>query len=212
VALLLLVAVVGKSAQFPLHTWLPDAMPGPTPVSALIHAATMVAAGVYLLARMLPLVQSSAVATAVLGLVACLTMLMGAAFALAGDDVKRILAWSTVSQLAYMFAALAVGSALAATGHLLVHGRVQGPAVPRCRCLAHAVGSTAISAMGRPAALDALDVLVDDRRTGRALVGWCRRPDSSARDAVLGSALEATHHEDGRWLAWTVPGGLLPPC
>ena len=203
VALLLLVAVIGKSAQFPLHTWLPDAMPGPTPVSALIHAATMVAAGVYLLARMLPLVQTSAVATAVLGLVACVTMLMGAAFALAGDDVKRILAWSTVSQLAYMFAALAVGSALAATGHLLVHGAFKALLFLGAGCLAHAVGSTALSAMG--GLRRSMPWTFWSMTAGlAALVGLVPTAGFFSKDAVIGAALEATHHDGRTWLAWTV--------
>jgi NADH-quinone oxidoreductase subunit L len=164
----------------------------------------MVAAGVYLLARMLPLVQSSAVATAVLGLVACLTMLMGAAFALAGDDVKRILAWSTVSQLAYMFAALAVGSALAATGHLLVHGAFKALLFLGAGCLAHAVGSTAISAMG--GLRHSMPWTFWSMTAGlAALVGLVPTAGFVSKDAVIGSALQATHHDDGRtWLAWTV--------
>jgi NADH-quinone oxidoreductase subunit L len=109
-ALLVTAAVIGKSAQFPLHTWLPDAMPGPTPISALIHAATMVAAGVFLVARTFPLYLSAPVALTVLGLVAALTMVISAVYALFTHDLKRVLAWSTVSQLAYMFGALAVGA------------------------------------------------------------------------------------------------------
>jgi NADH-quinone oxidoreductase subunit L len=107
--LLVLCGVVGKSAQFPLHTWLPDAMPGPTPISALIHAATMVAAGVYLVTRLLPVLEVAPVAQTVLAVLAAVTMLLAALFALAQDDLKRVFAWSTVSQLAYMFGALAVG-------------------------------------------------------------------------------------------------------
>jgi NADH-quinone oxidoreductase subunit L len=209
VALLLVLAVVGKSAQFPLHTWLPDAMPGPTPVSALIHAATMVAAGVYLLARMLPLVASSAVASAVLGVVACLTMLLGAAFALVADDVKRVLAWSTVSQLAYMFAALAVGSWLAATGHLLVHGAFKALLFLGAGCLASAVGSTAISVMG--GLRSAMPWTFWSMTAGlAALVGLVPTAGFFSKDAVLGAALDGTHDGARTWLAWTVLGcGLL---
>jgi NADH-quinone oxidoreductase subunit L len=209
VALLLVLAVVGKSAQFPLSIWLPDAMPGPTPVSALIHAATMVAAGVYLITRTLPLVQSSLLASAVLGLVACATMLMAAAFALTGDDVKRVLAWSTVSQLAYMFAALAVGSALAATGHLLVHGAFKALLFLGAGSLAHAVGSTAVSAMGglrRPMRWTFWSMTAGLA----ALVGLVPTAGFFSKDAVLGAAYEATHSADRAWLAWTVLGcGLL---
>jgi NADH-quinone oxidoreductase subunit L len=203
VALLLVLAVVGKSAQFPLHTWLPDAMPGPTPVSALIHAATMVAAGVYLLARMLPLIAASDVATAVLGLVACATMLIGAAFALTAADVKRALAWSTVSQLAYMFAALAVGSWLAATGHLLVHGAFKALLFLGAGCLAHAVGSTAIAAMG--GLRRDLPWTFWSMTAGlAALVGLVPTAGFFSKDAVLGAALDATHGQGQVWLAWTV--------
>ena len=108
VALLLLAGVAGKSAQFPLHTWLPDAMEGPTPVSALIHAATMVAAGVYLVARLLPLFLAADGALAVAAVIASITMLGAALAALAQDDLKRLLAWSTVSQVAYMLAGVSV--------------------------------------------------------------------------------------------------------
>ena len=148
IGLLLLLAVVAKSAQFPLHTWLPDAMPGPTPISALIHAATMVAAGVYLLARLLPLFAASELVMTLLALIACITMLMGALFALTGSDVKRILAWSTVSQLAYMFAALAVGDRDAGIDHLLSHGAFKALLFLAAGCLMYAVGSSALSSMG----------------------------------------------------------------
>jgi NADH-quinone oxidoreductase subunit L len=121
-ALLMLCGVVGKSAQFPLHSWLPDAMPGPTPISALIHAATMVAAGVYLVARLLPLFVLSDVALGVLAAIAVITMLGAACFALAAEDLKRVLAWSTVSQLAYMFGALALDGYGPGVLHLLTHG------------------------------------------------------------------------------------------
>lgn len=148
IGFLLLLAVVGKSAQFPFHTWLPDAMPGPTPISALIHAATMVAAGVYLVARMLPLMAASAAVMTTLALIACLTMFMAALFALTGADVKRILAWSTVSQLAYMFAGLAMGDRKAGIDHLLSHGAFKALLFLAAGCLMHAVGTSDLSAMG----------------------------------------------------------------
>ncbi|CAO0826428.1 NADH dehydrogenase OS=Streptomyces microflavus OX=1919 GN=Smic_48480 PE=4 SV=1 [Streptomyces microflavus] len=108
IALLLLAGVAGKSAQFPLHTWLPDAMAGPTPVSALIHAATMVAAGVYFVARMLPVFAASGAALTVLAVMAAVTMIGSGLAALAQDDIKRVLAYSTIGQLGYMSGALAV--------------------------------------------------------------------------------------------------------
>ncbi|MDX6231090.1 MAG: NADH-quinone oxidoreductase subunit [Nocardioidaceae bacterium] len=148
IGLLLLVAVVGKSAQFPLHTWLPDAMPGPTPITALIHAATMVAAGVYLVARLLPILAASELVMTLLAIIAAITMLLGALFALVQSDLKRALAWSTVSQLAFMFAALSAGDGDAGTDHLLSHGAFKALLFLGCGCVMHAVGSSALSAMG----------------------------------------------------------------
>ncbi|MFV0460408.1 MAG: proton-conducting transporter membrane subunit [Actinomycetales bacterium] len=108
-ALGLVIAVAGKSAQFPLQGWLPDAMEGPTPVSALIHAATMVAAGVVVLFRLGALLSAAPVAMSLLGVIACVSMLAAGLAALCADDLKRVLAWSTVSQIAVMLAALALG-------------------------------------------------------------------------------------------------------
>ncbi len=119
--LLLLGGACGKSAQLPLMTWLPDAMAGPTPVSALIHAATMVTAGVYLLCRMFPLVSLSPVGMGVIACVGALTALYAASCAVAQREIKRVLAYSTMSQIGYMFLAVGVGSVAAAINHLLVH-------------------------------------------------------------------------------------------
>ena len=119
--LLLFAGAVGKSAQFPLHVWLPDAMEGPTPVSALIHAATMVVAGVYLVARMLPVFDEVLIARDVVLYTGLLTALMAASMGLVASDIKRVLAFSTVSQLGFMFVALGAGSVTAAMFHLLTH-------------------------------------------------------------------------------------------
>jgi NADH-quinone oxidoreductase subunit L len=148
IGLLLIVAVVGKSAQVPLHTWLPDAMPGPTPITALIHAATMVAAGVFLLARLLPVYATSDVAMTTLAVVAGVTMVSAALFALVQADLKRALAWSTVSQLAIMFAAVAVANGTAAIDHLVSHGAFKALLFLGCGVAMHTVGSSALSAMG----------------------------------------------------------------
>jgi len=112
---------VGKSAQFPLHTWLPDAMEGPTPVSALIHAATMVAAGVFLVARFFPLFEASATAMNSVALIGGLTAVFAASMGLVMNDIKRVLAYSTISQLGFMMMALGVGAYGAAIFHLLTH-------------------------------------------------------------------------------------------
>ena len=119
--LLFLVGAMGKSAQVPLMVWLPDAMAGPTPVSAMIHAATMVTAGVYLLARMFPLVGGSAVVTAAIAITGGVTAFYGATCALAQRDLKRVLAFSTISQIGYMMLGVGAGAVTAATFHLLVH-------------------------------------------------------------------------------------------
>ena len=121
ICLLLLGGAVGKSAQLPLQTWLPDAMAGPTPVSALIHAATMVTAGVYLIARMKGLYLESADAQHVVAVVGLLTLLVSAFTALVQTDIKRILAYSTMSQIGYMFMALGVGAWSGAIFHLMTH-------------------------------------------------------------------------------------------
>ncbi|HSH39844.1 MAG TPA: NADH-quinone oxidoreductase subunit L [Chthoniobacterales bacterium] len=126
IALLIFCGAVGKSGQFPLHVWLPDAMEGPTPVSALIHAATMVAAGVFLVARVFPFFSSGAVdgvtpALTVVVWVGVITALMAALIAIAQDDIKRILAYSTVSQLGLMMVSLGVGGVAAGIVHLLAH-------------------------------------------------------------------------------------------
>jgi len=128
IGLLLFIGTVGKSAQWPLHVWLPDAMEGPTPVSAMIHAATMVSAGVYLIARFFPLIaagwQEGAALTPTMGIIATIgafTALFGASIALAQNDIKRVLAYSTISQLGYMVAAVGIGAFVAAAFHLVTH-------------------------------------------------------------------------------------------
>ena len=128
IGLLLFVGAAGKSGQFPLHVWLPDAMEGPTPVSALIHAATMVAAGVFLMARVFPLMAADQGLATVpfhaltgVAVIGAVTALLGAVLAVAQNDIKRVLAYSTVSQLGYMMLAIGVGSWVAAVFHLITH-------------------------------------------------------------------------------------------
>nr|AKR80638.1 NADH-plastoquinone oxidoreductase subunit 5 [Sararanga sinuosa] len=120
-ASLLFVGAVAKSAQFPLHVWLPDAMEGPTPISALIHAATMVAAGIFLVARLLPLFIVIPYIMNLISLIGVITVLLGATLALAQRDIKRSLAYSTMSQLGYIMLALGIGSYRAALFHLITH-------------------------------------------------------------------------------------------
>ncbi len=126
ISLLIFAGAVGKSAQFPLHVWLPDAMEGPTPVSALIHAATMVNAGVYLVARTNPIFAHAPEAMVVVAGIGIFTAILAASIAMTQTDIKRVLAYSTLSQLGYMFAALGVGAWTAAIFHLMTHGFFKG--------------------------------------------------------------------------------------
>jgi NADH-quinone oxidoreductase subunit L len=126
IALLLFCGAVGKSAQFPLHVWLPDAMEGPTPVSALIHAATMVNAGVYFVARANPIFSQAPGAMVAVAAIGIFTAILAASIAFTQRDIKRVLAYSTLSQLGYMFAGLGVGAYAAAIFHLMTHGFFKG--------------------------------------------------------------------------------------
>jgi len=126
ISLLIFAGAMGKSAQFPLHVWLPDAMEGPTPVSALIHAATMVNAGVYLVARTNPIFAQAPSALVVVAAIGIFTAILAASIAMTQTDIKRVLAYSTLSQLGYMFAALGVGAWTAAIFHLMTHGFFKG--------------------------------------------------------------------------------------
>ena len=128
IALLLFIGTVGKSAQWPLHVWLPDAMEGPTPVSAMIHAATMVSAGVYAVIRMFPLLTAGwtegaplTTTMSIIAFIGAFTALFAATIAVAQNDIKRVLAYSTISQLGYMIAALGIGAYVAAAFHLITH-------------------------------------------------------------------------------------------
>jgi NADH-quinone oxidoreductase subunit L len=150
-ALLLFGGAIGKSAQFPLHVWLPDAMAGPTPVSALIHAATMVAAGVYLVGRLFSVfVNAAPGALTFVAIIGSITMLLAATLALVQDDIKRVLAYSTVSQLAYMMAALGLGRAGFTAGlfHLYTHGFFKALLFLGAGSVIHAVHSNNMSEMG----------------------------------------------------------------
>ncbi|MFC6079722.1 NADH-quinone oxidoreductase subunit 5 family protein [Sphaerisporangium aureirubrum] len=146
--LLLLLGVAGKSAQAPLHTWLPDAMAGPTPISALIHAATMVAAGIFVVARLYPAFLAAPATLNTLAVMASVGMLGAALAALAQDDLKRVLAYSTISQLAYMAGGLAAGSDVAAVFHLVTHGAFKALLFLCAGAVIHAVGSNLMSDMG----------------------------------------------------------------
>src|SRR5690606_23298843 len=137
IALLLMVGAFGKSAQFPLYVWLPDAMEGPTPVSALIHAATMVTAGVFLIARMLPVFQMSEHALPIVAWVGTISALLAATIGMAQFDIKRIMAYSTVSQLGYMFAGLGVLTTVGGAFHVFTHAFFKATLFLCCGAVMH---------------------------------------------------------------------------
>ncbi|WP_243717639.1 NADH-quinone oxidoreductase subunit L [Actinomadura sp. KC345] len=212
-ALLLLAGVAGKSAQFPLHTWLPDAMAGPTPISALIHAATMVAAGVYVVARLFPVFEAAPAALAALGIVAVISMVGAACAALAQDDLKRVLAYSTISQLAVMAAGLAVGADTAAVFHLLTHGAFKALLFLAAGCVIVVAGSNMLAHYG-------------GLRRGMPVTFWSMTVGSAAlagvpplsgwfsKDSVIEAAQHSALHggeplADGRPRLALVPGSAL---
>jgi NADH-quinone oxidoreductase subunit L len=149
IAVLIFVGAVGKSGQFPLHTWLPDAMEGPTPISALIHAATMVAAGVYLVARTFDIFQASPIALDIVAYVGAFTAIFAATIGVAQNDIKRILAYSTVSQLGYMMMALGISTAITAgMFHLFTHAFFKALLFLGAGSVIHAVHTQNIHEMG----------------------------------------------------------------
>jgi NADH-quinone oxidoreductase subunit L len=201
-ALLLFCGAVGKSAQFPLHVWLPDAMAGPTPVSALIHAATMVVAGIYLVARMFVLFEHAGSALNVVAVIASITMLIAAVLALVQDDIKRVLAYSTISQLAYMMAALGVGAYTAAVFHLFTHAFFKALLFLGAGSIIHAVHSNNMSDMG-----GLRHYLPHTFRTfiigSLALAGIFPFAGFFSKDEIIGGALRAAN-EATQATAWIV--------
>ena len=204
--ILLFVGAMGKSAQIPLHTWLPDAMEGPTPVSALIHAATMVTAGVFMVARLSPLFEYAPTALAVVGIIGGTTAIFAASIGMAQNDIKKVVAYSTCSQLGYMF--VAAGVSAYARRHLPpVHPRLlQGTAVPLLRLGDPRDGRRAGHAPdGRAVAQDPVDLRHDvDRRavadaafrSSRAIT---RRTRSSTRPGPRGRRSAATPGVSAPW-------------
>ncbi|MCC3377518.1 NADH-quinone oxidoreductase subunit L [Cohnella sp. REN36] len=148
IALLLFLGAVGKSGQFPLHVWLPDAMEGPTPISALIHAATMVAAGVFLVVRTFDVFEASQAAMTTVAIIGAFTAIFAATIGLAQNDIKRVLAYSTVSQLGYMMLALGVGATSAAMFHLFTHAFFKALLFLGAGSVIHAVHTQDIREMG----------------------------------------------------------------
>ena len=142
------IGAVGKSGQFPLHTWLPDAMEGPTPVSALIHAATMVTAGVFLVGRFFPIFEESSSSMAIVALIGGVTALFAATMALVSNDINRVLAYSTISQLGYMMLSLGIGAYAAAIFHLFTHAFFKALLFLGSGSINHATGTFDMRFMG----------------------------------------------------------------
>jgi NADH-quinone oxidoreductase subunit L len=200
-AVLLFSGAIGKSAQVPLHVWLPDAMAGPTPVSALIHAATMVVAGVYLVARMYGVFHASAAALNEVAIIGAITMLIAALLALVQDDIKRVLAYSTISQLAYMVAALGVSGYTASVFHIWTHAWFKALLFLGAGSVIHAVHSNNMSDMG--GLKDKMPVTFRTYMVGSlALAGFFPLAGFWSKDSILGAAYETA--KGGSRVGWFV--------
>jgi NADH-quinone oxidoreductase subunit L len=205
IALLIFLGAVGKSAQIPLQIWLPDAMAGPTPISALIHAATMVAAGVYLVVRTYGVFQLAPEALYVVGLVGSLSAFVPATIACVQTDIKKVLAYSTISQLGYMMMALGVGTAEGGIFHLLTHAFFKALLFLGSGSVIHAVGTQNLHEMGglwRKQRLTAVTFIVGSL----ALAAIWPLSGYFSKDAILSTAY-ATRHYLFFWLG-TVAAGL----
>jgi NADH-quinone oxidoreductase subunit L len=202
ICLLLFMGAMGKSAQFPLHVWLPDAMEGPTPVSSLIHAATMVNAGVYMVARSSPLFAESETAMFVVALVGAFTAIFAASIGLVQNDIKKVLAYSTVSQLGYMFMALGVGAWTAGMFHLVAHGFFKGLLFLCSGSVIHAMsGEQDMRLMGglkNKAKITYWTFVIG----ALAIAGFPGLAGFFSKDSVLAGAFHS-----GRWYFWLV--GLI---
>jgi NADH-quinone oxidoreductase subunit L len=199
IALLLFAGAVGKSAQVPLHTWLPDAMEGPTPVSALIHAATMVTAGVYMVVRTHVLFEASEIALPVVAIVGTVTALYAATSALGQDDLKRVLAYSTISQLGFMFLAAGVGAYAVAIFHLVTHAFFKAAMFLSAGSVMHAtdgeINLLRLGGLGRRMRVTAAVFIVG----GLALAGIPLFAGFFSKDQILTAAYEAGR--SGLWVA-----------
>jgi len=194
VTLGLFVAVMGKSAQFPLHVWLPNAMEGPTPVSALLHAATMVAAGVYLLVRAFPLFEQAPTTLEVMLWVGAFTAVFAAFVAVVQTDIKRVLAYSTCSQLGYMVAAVGAGAAFPAYFHLTTHAFFKALLFLAAGSVIHSVHSndlTAMGGLGKKMPLTAMAFGIG----ALALAGFPGFSGFFSKDSILDAL-----HERGAWV------------
>ncbi len=204
IALLIFCGVVGKSAQFPLHVWLPDAMEGPTPVSALIHAATMVAAGVYMLCRVFFLFAGLPHALGVIAVVGGFTAFFAASLALVENDIKRVLAYSTLSQLGYMVMALGLGGYTAGMYHLTTHAFFKALLFMGAGCVIHAMHTNNIWEMGglnKSMPITSRTFLI----ASLALCGIWPLSGFWSKDEILALAFD---HNKILWIVGTVTAGM----
>ena len=209
IGLLILAGTIGKSAQFPLHIWLPDAMEGPTPVSALIHAATMVAAGVYLIARTYPIftAMEGSIAMEAVAIVGAFTALFASTIGLAQNDIKRVLAYSTVSQLGYMVAALGIGAFAAGSFHLITHAFFKALLFLTAGSVIHGVHTNDMMKMGglkNKMPITTTVFIIG----GLALMGIPPFAGFWSKDEILAHAFEGAQHGEGLLLAVYIMGTL----
>ncbi len=205
ICLLLMLGACGKSAQFPLHVWLPDAMEGPTPVSALIHAATMVTAGVYMVTRCMPLFLVSPAAQTTVAVIGATTALMAGLIAMSQNDLKRVLAYSTISQLGYMFLSLGTGTLLGVVAgmfHLLTHAFFKALLFLGAGSVMHAMGGVIdierIGGLRRRMPITHGTFLVGCL----ALAGIAPLSGFWSKDSILGAVHERGHHGDHVAIFW----------
>jgi len=202
-ALGLFAGAAGKSAQFPLHVWLPDAMEGPTPVSALIHAATMVAAGVYLVARFFPVFAESEDALVTVAAIGATTAIISSLLGIVATDIKRVMAYSTISQLGYMMMGLGVGGIVAAIFHLFTHAFFKALLFLGSGSVSHATGTFDMRKMGglrsyMPVTFWTVTI------AGMALVGLFPLAGFWSKDEILADAWQ-----DRQWVFWIALAGVF---
>jgi len=208
ICLLLFTGAIGKSAQLPLYVWLPDAMEGPTPVSALIHAATMVTAGVYMVARMNPLFSRAPVAMLAVAIVGAVTAFYSATIGLAQTDIKKVLAYSTVSQLGYMFLACGVGTYSAGIFHLMTHAFFKGLLFLAAGSVIHALGGeqdmTKMGGLRKGIPVTYWTMLI----ATLAIAGIPGFAGFFSKDEILEAARSGPYANTGLWLLGVAGAGL----
>jgi NADH-quinone oxidoreductase subunit L len=208
IAVLLFIGAIGKSAQLPLYVWLPDAMEGPTPVSALIHAATMVTAGVYMVARMNPIYSRAPIAMYLVAVVGGVTAFYAATIALTQTDIKKVLAYSTISQLGYMFLGCGVGAYAAGIFHLMTHAFFKGLLFLTAGSVIHAMGGeqdmTKMGGLRKKIPITYWTMLI----ATLAIAGFPGFAGFFSKDEILGAARSGPHAIFWLWAVGVAAAGL----